>query len=209
MSAPIRIVVVDDHNLVRAGFRLLLESIEGLQVVGEASNGTDALRVIDETTPNVVVTDIAMDGMNGIELTAELQKREADIRCIVLSMYKTAPYVKSALSAGACGYLLKESVDAELELAVRSVFRGDTYLSPAVAGLLLSGSDTQPVLTKRQTEVLKAIAEGLTTKETALQLGVSPKTVETHRAELMKRLDIYDVAGLTRYALREGFTTLD
>lgn len=209
MSNPIRIVVVDDHNLVRAGFRMLLEHVTDFDVVGEAANGVDALKVVAELKPNIVVTDIAMDKMTGIELTGELHKSEPDVRCIVLSMHKTTPYVKSALSAGACGYLLKESVDAELELAVRAVFRGDTYLSPAVAGLLVGGPNDKPVLTKRQTEVLTAIAEGLTTKETALRLGVSPKTVETHRAELMKRLDIYDVAGLVRYALREGYVELD
>lgn len=209
MSDPIRIVVVDDHNLVRAGFKMLLEHIEDFDVVGEASNGVDALEVVEELKPNIVVTDIAMDQMTGIELTGELHKRELDVRCIVLSMHKTTPYVKSALAAGACGYLLKEAADAELEIAIRAVFRGETYLSPAVAGLLLNGANDKPVLTKRQTEVLTAIAEGLTTKETALRLGVSPKTVETHRAELMKRLDIYDVAGLVRYALREGYVELD
>lgn len=208
MSQPIRIVIADDHNLVRAGFRLLLETIDDIEVVGEASNGDDALQLVKQLTPNVLITDIAMGETNGIQLVTEVHNQCPDTKCIILSMHKTTPYVKAALSAGASGYLLKESVDAELELAVRAVLRGETFLSPAVAGLLLAAPD-RPVLTKRQTEVLTAIAEGLTTKETALRLGVSPKTVETHRAELMKRLDIYDVAGLVRYALREGFVELD
>ena len=207
MNNPVRIVIVDDHTLVRSGFRLLLESIDGFDVVADATNGEEALELIEKATPDIVITDIAMGGMSGIELTAEVLKRWPTTQCIVLSMYKTAPYVKSALAAGASGYLLKESVDAELELAIRSVVKGETYLSPVVADLLVAKKDY--ALTRRQTEVLRAIAEGMTTKETARHLGVSPKTVETHRAELMKRLDIYDIAGLVRFALREGLTQLD
>ncbi len=212
----IRIVIVDDHTLVRSGFRLLLEKVEDFEVVDEAGGAEAALKLIAAHQPDVVVTDIQMEGMTGIDLTREVVKNWPAVRCIVLSMHKSGPYVKSALAAGASGYLVKDSVAVEMELAVRAVMRGESYLSPSVASLMIDnanhpsgGGGPVSALTRRQTEVLRMIAQGDSTKEIALKLGLSPKTIETHRAELMKRLDIFDVAGLVRFAIREGLVGLD
>lgn len=212
MTEPIRIIIVDDHSLVRSGFRLLLERINGLDVIGDYSDAEQALTAISLTPPDVLITDIAMPGISGIDLVERVRNDHHPVRCIVLSMYKSAQYVRSALAAGAVGYLLKDSVDAELEIAIRAVMRGETYLSPGVANAVVGAIRETPGirdLTKRQVQVLQQIAEGRNTKEIAMDLGVSPKTVETHRAELMRRLDIYDIAGLVRLAIREGLVGVE
>ena len=218
---PIRVVLADDHALVRAGIRALLENIEGVAVVAEAGDGRAALRAVAEHQPDVVLMDIAMAGLNGLEATARIVREHPAVRVVILSMHANEEYVLRALQAGAIGYLLKDADTAELELAVRAAARGEAYLSPGVSRHLIAdyvrrvGRDPQLVeslrhglslLTPRQREVLQLIAEGRTTREIARLLNISVKTVETHRAQLMERLDIHDVAGLVRYAIRAGLT---
>ncbi len=219
---PIRVVLADDHALVRAGIRALLEDIEGVSVVAEASDGRAALQAVADHRPDVVLMDIAMAGLNGLEAAARFAREYPAVRVVMLSMHANEEYVLRALQAGAIGYLLKDADTAELELAVRAAARGEAYLSPAVSRHLIAdyvrrvGQTPQPaespsyslsLLTPRQREVLQLIAEGRTTREIARLLNISVKTVETHRAQLMERLDIHDVAGLVRYAIRAGVTS--
>jgi DNA-binding NarL/FixJ family response regulator len=212
-----RVLLADDHALVRAGFRSLLETIPGVQVVADADNGHDALRLIEEHRPHIAIMDISMPGLNGLEATARISAEFPSVRVIILSMHANEEYVLRALQAGASGYLLKDADPAELELAVAAVARGDTYLSPPVSRHVIDDyvrrvSDQRgPLdsLSPRQREVLQLIAEGNTTRQMAQLLGVSVKTVETHRAQLMERLDIHDIAGLVRFAVRTGVVSVD
>ena len=212
----IRVFLIEDHTLVRAGIKSLLQNVEGIEVAGEAGNGRDALRMMRTDTPDIVLTDIAMAGLNGMETTARITKDFPGVRVIVLSMYANEEYVMQALRAGAAGYLVKEAATSELELAIRAVARGDTYLSPAISGKVVDmtlrphapGSPLDR-LTPRQREILQLIAEGRSTKQIADTLKLSVKTVETHRAQLMSRLEIYDVPGLVRYAIRVGMIAAD
>lgn len=207
-----RIVVADDHSLVRVGVRTLLEQLHGLEVVAEASNGREALEAIQKHHPDVALLDIGMSGMNGLEATARITKDYPTVKVIILSMHATEEYVWQALRAGAKGYLLKDSGLSELELAIQAVTRGEMFLTPAVSKKVVMDymtrmdTDTMPVerLTRRQREILQLIAEGNTVKEIAFELNLSVKTVETHRSQLMGRLDIHDVPGLVRYAMRMG-----
>jgi DNA-binding NarL/FixJ family response regulator len=207
-----RVLLADDHTLVRAGLRKLLESIPGMEVVGEAGDGLALLELAEKLQPKVVLMDIAMPGLNGLEATARITKSWPDIRVLILSMHQSAEYVRQALRHGAVAYLLKDAAPLELEWALAAVLRGETYLSPAVSkGVvsdyvhrLRSDEPAQAALTPRQREVLQLIAEGQSTKEIARRLDLSVKTVETHRTQLMKQLDIHEVAGLVRYAIREG-----
>ncbi len=216
---PIRVLLADDHGLVRAGIRALLQSLSGIEVVAEAEDGREALRLIAAHRPDVVLMDIAMPGLNGLEAAARATKEFPGVRVIILSMHANEEYVLQALRSGAAGYLLKGARTPELELAVISVARGETYLSPAASkhvvadyvqrtsGEIARGEiDVDPFerLTPRQREILQLIAEGRTTKEIARLLEISVKTVEMHRAQLMERLGIHDVAGLVRYAIRSG-----
>jgi DNA-binding NarL/FixJ family response regulator len=209
---PIRIVVAEDHALVRAGICSLLEKLPGVEVVGEAADGREALELLKTQAPHVALLDISMPGMNGLEAAARAARRFPATRVILLSMHANEEYVHRALKAGVAGYLLKDSGTAELELAVRAVARGETFLSPAISKQVISdyvrrtGAETTSLeaLTPRQREILQLIAEGHTTKEIAKKLDLGVKTVETHRAALMTRLDIHDVAGLVRYAIRVG-----
>lgn len=213
--STIRILLADDHRLVRAGLRVLLQSLAGIQVVAEASNGIEAVRLAESHHPDIVIMDIGMEELNGLEAAARLAKLPTPPRVIILSMHATEEYVRRALQAGVAGYLLKGAEPAELEFALQAVMRGETYLTPAVSKQLVQDylegarvkSDPLRELTPRQREVLQLIAEGNSTKEIAYKLGVSIKTVETHRGELMNRLDIHDVAGLVRYAIRTGLVS--
>lgn len=208
----IRIVLADDHELVRAGFRALLKDLAGMEVVGEAADGREALRIVAARKPNVVLMDIMMPELNGLDATARIAATQPEVRVIILSMSESEEYVLQAMRAGAVGYLLKNVKPAELEEAIRTVARGRTYLAPAVAGHVVAGylkeanSAVSPLdrLTSRQREVLQAIAEGRTTKEIAGLLGISVKTAESHRMQLMQALDIHDIAGLVRFAIRTG-----
>jgi DNA-binding NarL/FixJ family response regulator len=206
-----RILLVDDHALVRAGMRSLLHEIPGVEVVAEASDGAEALRLAAELRPDVVLLDIAMKGMNGLDAAARLREQLPAAKVIVLSMHTSEEYVLLALRAGAAGYLIKDSATSELELALKAVARGETYLSPAISRQVVDGyvqrvgaAAAPDPLTPRQREVLKRVAEGRSTKEIAYELKLSVKTVETHRAQIMERLGIRDVAGLVRYAMRAG-----
>lgn len=213
----IRVLLADDHSLFRAGVHALLSSVEGVEVVGEADSGRKALDMVRARTPDVVLMDIAMPEMNGLETTTRVTKEFPAVRVIMLSMHAGEEYVMQALRAGASGYLLKDAATSELELAVRAVARGETYLTPTISKrviddyLMRTTGSQGPVdqLTKRQREILQLIAKGYTSKEMAQMLTLSPKTIETHRTQLMKQLDIHDVAGLVRYAIRVGLVTLD
>jgi DNA-binding NarL/FixJ family response regulator len=214
---PVRVLLAEDHTLVRAGIRALLESLEGIEVVAEAADGREALRLAKVHHPDILLMDITMKELNGLEAAARLAKEHSAIRVIILSMHADQAYVRQALKAGAKGYLLKGADVAELELALKAVTRGDTYLSPSISkdlvGDLLSGNApaANPLndLTPRQRETLQLIAEGQTTKEIASRLNLGIKTVETHRAQLMERLNIHDVAGLVKFAIRAGLTQAD
>ena len=217
MSAPIRVLLADDHALVRSGLHALLDMLPDVRVVGEASTGRDALREIAAHAPDVVLMDVTMPDMNGLSATERVVREHPHVAVLIVSMHADPEFVSRALRAGARGYLLKDASRGELELAVRSVARGDTYLSPSAARMVVTEYVARPGaadaaferLSPRQREVLQLIAEGLTTKEVAARLGVSVKTAETHRALLMKRLEIHDVAGLVRYAIRLGVATPD
>jgi DNA-binding NarL/FixJ family response regulator len=207
--ARLRILLVDDHALVRAGIRSLLQELPDVEVVAEASDGAQALQIAEREHPDVVLMDIAMKGMNGLEAAAKLREHQPGMKVVILSMHTSEEYVLLALRAGAAAYLIKDSATAELELALNSVMRGETYLSPAISRQVVDGyvqrvgAGADP-LTQRQREVLKRIAEGRSTKEIAFELNLSVKTIETHRAQIMERLGIRDVAGLVRYAMRVG-----
>jgi DNA-binding NarL/FixJ family response regulator len=207
-----RVLLADDHVLVRAGIRSLLEKMSGIEVVAEAGDGYEALELTKKHFPNVVLMDIAIPGLNGLEALARATKEFPAVKVIILSMHANEEYVLRALRAGACGYLLKDAAVTELELALRAVTRGETYLSPRISKRVIGSylerlGNERPLreeLTPRQREIVQLIAEGKNTKEIAFLLKVSVKTVEAHRAQLMARLDIHDVAGLVRYAMRVG-----
>jgi DNA-binding NarL/FixJ family response regulator len=221
----IRVLLVDDHVLVRAGINSLLQTIDGVEVVAQASNGAEALQLVAERQPDVILMDIAMDIMNGLEATAEIKRCFPQINIVILSMYLNEAYVEQALRAGASGYLLKDSETEEIELALATVTSGELYLGPRVRKQLvesylrrslnvpgaISKMPASPSieLTTRQREVLKHIAEGMSTKGIAQRLGISPKTVEAHRTQLMERLGIRHIPGLVRYAIRVGLVTLE
>ena len=216
--STIRILLADDHHLVRAGIRSLLEGLPDIEVVAETGDGRDAIELVRTRGPDLVLMDISMGGMNGLEATAHLLKEFPQLRIIILSMHANEEYVRQALHAGAAGYLLKDAATTELEVAVRAVARGETYLSPAISRHVIEeylGGRGEPAagplaqLTVRQREVLQLIAEGKTTKQIAGLLDVSVKTAETHRAQLMERLGIRDVPGLVRFAIRHGLVHID
>jgi len=208
----VRVLLADDHALMRAGLRKLLESLPDIEVVGEADDGQVVLTLAGKLHPHLVLMDIAMPGLNGLEAAARLTKLHPQMRVLILSMHQNEDYVRQALRNGAAGYLLKDAAPVELELAIKAILRGETYLSPAVSKGVVSSyvqrlrGEEAPgeVLTPRQREVLQLIAEGRSTKDIARRLDISIKTVETHRSQLMKQLDLHDIAGLVRYAIRTG-----
>jgi len=208
-------LIADDHGLVRAGIRALLEKQPRMEVVDEACNGREALALATQHRPDVVLVDISMPEINGLEVVRQLERDFPRVRCIILSMHADEEHVWQALKAGAAGYLVKGASLAELELAITSVAQGETYLSPGVSGPVIKEyvrrtshqGDSPDSLTARQREILQMIAEGKTTKQMALILGVSVKTIESHRAQLMKRLGLQDVASLVKHALRIGLVS--
>ena len=213
----IRILLVDDHKLFRAGIRSLLQTVGGVEVVAEAGDGREGLRLIETHHPDVVLMDIMMPGLNGLDTTVRVARTCPATRVIILSMNASEDCVLQTLRAGAVGYLVKTADPAELELAVRAVVRGETFLSSAISQHVVAAclwrlgreQNSLERLTPRQREVLQLIAEGHTTKKIAKELGISPKTAEAYRGELMKGLDIHDIASLTRYAIRMGVVSLD
>jgi DNA-binding NarL/FixJ family response regulator len=214
-----RILLADDHALVRAGFRALIQKIDGVEIIAEAADGHAALRLISELMPDIAFVDISMPGMNGLEVTARAVKESPGTRIIILSMHADDEYVLHALRSGALGYILKDAEIVELERAIQTVSKGKMFLCSTVSDHFAerypdrsemarkkTGKDEKHVeaLTPRQREILQLIAEGHTTKEIAAKLNLSIKTVETHRSQIMDRLNIRDIAGLVRYAIRSG-----
>jgi DNA-binding NarL/FixJ family response regulator len=208
----VRLLIADDHTLVRAGLCKLLESMPDIEVAGEAGDGLALLALVEQLQPDLVLMDIAMPGLNGLDATAQLAKAWPRISVLILSMHQNEEYVRQALRHGAKAYQLKDAAPQELALALQAVLRGETYLSAAVSKGVMSDyvhrlrDEAQPAaaLTPRQREVLQLISEGKSTKEIARRLDLSIKTVESHRSALMKQLDVHEVAGLVRYALRAG-----
>jgi DNA-binding NarL/FixJ family response regulator len=215
----IRVVLADDHNLVRAGIRALLERLPGVEVVGEASDGREALALVAREKPDLALLDIGMPALNGLEAAPRIARESPGTRLVILSMHSDEKHVAQALRLGVAGYVLKDSCVDELPLLVRAVMRGETYLSPGISKQVvealkgrLAAAESAPtaeaeLLTPRQREILQLIAEGQNTKEIAASLGLSVKTVETHRTQIGQRLQIRDVAGLVRYAIRTGLVS--
>ena len=216
--SQIRVLLADDHALVLAGIRALVEELGGTQIVAEANNGRDAVALAKQHKPDLVIMDISMKDLNGIEATAQIMAEVPSTRVLILSMHTTEDFVRRAIKSGAAGYLVKDSAPLDLKMAIAAVMRDEIYLSPRVSKHVVSGflhgkphqdESSMDALTARQREILQMIAEGKSTKEIAYQLNVSVKTVETHRAALMERLDIHDIAGLVLYAVRHGLISVD
>jgi DNA-binding NarL/FixJ family response regulator len=213
----IRVLIVDDHALIRAGIQALLTAVPDVEVVAETGDGREALALVARHHPDIVLLDLSMPAGNGLEVIARLTRESPDVRVVVLSMHASEPYVTAALRAGAAGYVVKSGRVSELEVAVQAAARGEKYLSPEVARQVIDGyvrggaGEAGPAseLTSRQREILQLIAEGHTTKEIARKLNLAVKTVEAHRWQLMRRLDIHDVAGLVRYAISVGLVSPD
>jgi len=211
---PLRILVADDHTLVRQGLRKILESQPGWVVVGEAGDGRDAVQQAMDLLPDVIIMDIAMPRLNGVEALQQIQRRHPNTRVLALSMYADEAYVTRAVRAGASGYLLKESADADLIQAVGALSEGKSFFSPAVARVLLDEyvrqlaergiADRFETLSEREREVFQLIAEGHSNKEVAMMLHISPTTVETHRAHIMEKLDLHSTADIVLCAVRKG-----
>jgi DNA-binding NarL/FixJ family response regulator len=212
-----RILLADDHTLFREGVRSLLARMPEVIIVAESGDGREALELIDRHRPDIALLDITMPGLNGLEVAARVARQSPRTKVVILSMHASEPYVAQALRAGIAGYLLKDAAATELAAALHAVARGETYLSPAISRQVVDGflgrvqPEVDPLagLTGRQREILQLIAEGKSTKEIASVLDVGVKTVETHRAKLMERLNIHDVAGLVRFAIRSGMISSD
>ena len=216
MSAlkPTRVLLVDDHALVRAGIRALIDTIDGVEVVAEAGNGREALHEVEKFAPDLVLLDLTMPEMSGFEVLEQIVERSPQVRVIILTMHEASEYMIRALRLGAAGFIPKSAAANELKQGIESVMRGETYTSKETAHEVrpILESRSQRLLEKltpRQREILVLIAEGQTTKQIARSLNISVKTVESHRAQLMERLDIRDVAGLVRFSIRTGLVSMD
>ena len=214
----VKIILADDHRIMREGLRALLEREAGIEVVAEADNGRTTVELSRELNPDVVVIDIGMPDLNGIDATRQIVSESPAVKVIALSMHSDRKFVREMLSAGASGYLLKDSAFEELGIALTTVINNQTYLSPKIANTVVKDylgkvepkeSKVSPALTKREREVLQLIAEGKTTKDIASHLYVSIKTIETHRKQIMDKVGLNSVAELTKYAIREGLTSLE
>lgn len=216
----IRVLLAEDHTIVRKGLRALLDDEAGIEVIGEAQDGREAVRMVAQLHPDVVLMDISMPGLNGLEATRQIKTQFPDARVLVLTRHTNKEYVYQILRAGASGYTVKQAAPAELVLAIQAVYRGDTFLSPSVSGQVIdeyiqraesivSSQDSYDRLTSREREVLQLVAEGLTSPEIAELLHVSVKTVGHHRTNLMKKLDLHSAAELTQYAIRKGVISLE
>ena len=215
----IRVLLAEDHTIVRKGLRSLLDAESDIEVIGEAEDGREAIRKVEQLHPDVVVMDIAMPGLNGLEATRRIKKLFPDVEILILSMHATEEYIFHILQAGALGYVVKQSAPSELVSAIRNVWQGELFLSPTIServlaefirrGEAIAQQDSYDQLTDREREVLQLIAEGHSNREIAEALHISVKTVETHRGHVMDKLDIRGTAGLTRYAIRTGVISLD
>jgi len=212
---PITVFVADDHPVMHEGLTHLLHAHEDIRVVGVASNGRDAVRQVSQLHPNVLIADIAMPEINGIEATRQIRERWPETRVVILSMHSTPDHLFHALEAGARGYILKENAGGEIVNAVRAVHAGERYLCKKIADVLAeqvarhSGPNPLDSLSKREREVLQLVAEGRTSVEIATKLSLSPKTVDSYRSRLMQKLQINDVPGLVKFSIQHGLTTLD
>ena len=211
-----RVLLADDHKILRQGLRTLLEQEKDIQVVGEADNGRSSVKLSGELAPDVVIMDVAMPDLNGIDATRRIAEAEPRTRVLALSMHSDGRYVKGMLQAGARGYILKDCAAEELTHAIRTVMAGQVYVSPGVTGAIvndyvrqLSAADGPATLTRREREVLQLLAEGGSTANIAAGLHLSVKTIETHRKRIMDKLGLHSIAELTKYAIREGITTVD
>jgi NarL family two-component system response regulator LiaR len=213
----IRVLVVDDHTIVRDGISALLALSGDMEVVGEAANGSEALQMVKQTQPDVVVMDIAMPIMGGLEATRRIRKESPRTRVLILTQYDDKEYVFPLLEAGASGFISKVAASVDLTSGIRSVYQGDAFLSPSIAKLLIegyqggnrqTGHEPYEQLTDRERDVLKLVAEGFTTREIADLLKVTPKTVEGHKTNLMAKLDIHNRIDLVKYALRKGIISI-
>jgi DNA-binding NarL/FixJ family response regulator len=204
--ARIGVVLADDHDLVRGGLKAMLEMMPEVDVLGEARDGNELLAHLDCVRPDLVITDISMPGLDGLTALTHIRERQPQLRVLVISMYDSAEFVRRAVANGASGYLTKQAAPRELREAVRAMAATGSYFSAAVARLLLASQRPDPGndLTQRQIEVLTLLASGLSSKEIAHELGLSSKTVDVHRGRIMERLELRDVASLTRYAVRKG-----
>ena len=210
--ASIKVLLVDDHDLFRAGIRALLENVVDVEVIGEAGTGREAISIIEEQLPDIVLMDILMPELNGLDAAARITAKYPTVRIIILSMSSAEEYVLQALRAGAVGYLLKSVTPMELELAIKAVARGERFLCSTISRHVMDaythrvGGRVSSLerLTQRQREILQLVTEGNTTKEIARKIDLSIKTVEMHRSQLMASLDIHDIPGLVRYAIRVG-----
>ena len=205
----INILLADDHTIVRQGLKLILSAHSDLHVIGEAANGKEAVELAAKLKPDIVLLDVAMPELNGIEATRKMVGANSRLRVLVLSMHKEAVYVRETLRAGARGYILKDAIDTELLNAVRSVARGDGYISPAVSGALLNDyrkdvTDPVDLLSPRERQVLQLIAEGKTNKEIATKLNLSVYTVDSHRGKIMEKLNLHSTGELVRFAIKRG-----
>jgi DNA-binding NarL/FixJ family response regulator len=213
----IKVILADDHQIIRDGLRSLLENEPDIEIVGEANNGRVAVQMAQELQPNVVVMDITMPDLNGIEATRQILTKTSRVKVLALSMHSDEQFVAGVLAAGASGYILKDCTLVELIRAIRTVAMNQTYLSPRITNVVIEGyvchsatpASSMSTLTIREREVLQLIAEGKTVKEIAAALYVSHKTVEKHREQIMRKLNIHSVAELTKYAIRKGLTTLE
>jgi len=214
---PVRVLLADDHKLVRAGFRAMLDALGGIEIVAETGDGREALELIQKHRPDVALLDITMPSLTGLEVATRVANEVEGVRIIILSMHTGTEYIARAVKAGVSGYLLKNADPVELELALRAAVNGQMYLSPTVSKQLVEDyarrmsaeTGTDELLTPRQREILQLIAEGKATKDIAVALDLSVKTVETHRKDVMERLGIHDIPGLVRYAIREGIIKAD
>ena len=217
VKARHRVVIAEDHTILREGLRALLSAESDLEVVGEAEDGRQAIRRVEELEPDLILTDLSMPKMNGVEAIREIKKRAPETKVLALTVHKAEEFILEVLQAGADGYILKDASSEELIMAIKSVLGGKRYLSPSVSQMVIEGylegrksfrsSSPWDTLTKREREILKLIAEGHKNKEIADYLYISVKTVEKHRANLMKKLDLHSAAALTAYAMERGLVT--
>jgi len=214
----IKVLLADDHAIVRQGLSSSIQQEEDMKVVGQAKDGLTAVQLVGELSPDVVVMDISMPDINGVDATREIVRDYPKVKVIALSMHSEKKFVREMFRAGACAYLLKACEFDELAEAIRTVMSGKTYISPKIADVVVEGyvrgpgeeeSSVFSSLTTREREVLQLMAEGKTTKQIGLKLYISPKTVEAHRLRVMEKLDIYNVAQLTKYAIQEGLTSVE
>jgi two-component system response regulator NreC len=217
--SEIRVLLAEDHTIVRKGLRSLLDAEATMTVVGEAENGRQAIDQVEHLLPDVVVMDIAMPGLNGLEATRQIKKRFPDVQVLVLTVHTGEEYILQILRAGASGYLVKQAAPTDLVQAIQAAHRGDVFLSPSISRKVIEEYvqqasaapevDSYETLTDREREVLQLIAEGSSTRQIAEQLHISVKTVETHRAHLMDKLELHSTAELTQYAIRKGVISLE